>query len=89
MTNINWHITFCLFWGYALCGGITVSKLCLLPSIFLSADETKIFAEQELGGGLEEGEDDDLFLLDAKIDNTQTADRNRQIDLEDNSDLFK
>lgn len=52
-------------------------------------DETKIFAEQELGGGLEEGEDDDLFLLDAKIDNTQTADRNRQIDLEDNSDLFK
>ena len=54
-----------------------------------SSDDTKIFDEPELGGGLEEGEADDLFLTEAKVSNTQATSRNRQIELEDNSDLFE
>ena len=54
-----------------------------------TSDETKIFDEQELRGGFEEGDDDDLFLVEAKVNNTQTTDRNRQTHLEDNSDLFE
>ena len=53
---------------------------------FISAD-TKIFDEQELGGAIVKGEDNDLFLVDAKQDITPTTDR---LDVaEDNSDLFK
>ena len=53
----------------------------------LFSADTKIFDEQELGGAIVEGEDNDLFLVDAKQDITPTTD---QLDVaEDNTDLFK
>lgn len=49
--------------------------------------DTKIFEDQELGGGINDGEGDDLFLTDAKLENTQATDRLETG--EDNSDLFQ
>ena len=54
---------------------------------YLFSADTKIFDDQELGGAIVEGEDNDLFLVDAKQDITPATDG---LDMaEDNTDLFK
>ena len=54
--------------------------------VYISVD-TKIFDVQELGGAIEEGDENDLFMADAKPNNTPTQEQ--MVEEEDNTDLFQ